>query len=118
MRIPKTLSLFCVFMMSLIITHLPSVALAEGMISTSTVVEEMTRAEASERVQNYLSREDVQNALMKQGLSPSQVTSRVASLSDKEMNQLAKQMEQARYGGDPLMVILIVVLIIFLIKRI
>ncbi len=112
----------CVFTMSLIMSHLPAVAMGNEMrnemIATTVVVNEMSRAEAEQRVQGYLSRADVQKSLEAQGLSSGEVSRKLASLSDYELNQMTKQMDEARYGGDILVAILIVVLIIFLIKRI
>lgn len=127
MRIPKFLQLFCIGLMSLLLTNLPSVAFAEtslqsstmsGMISTQAVVENLTRAEAKQNIENYLSRSDLRQKLIDHGVSPDEVSKRLATLSDSEMRQLSGQMDQARYGGDILIAILVIVLIIFLIKRI
>ncbi|MBX2988350.1 MAG: PA2779 family protein [Bdellovibrionaceae bacterium] len=119
MRIPKPFRLFCCFALSLLMSNLPGVAFAStGMISTAAVAEELNRAEAQRRVQSYLDRPDLREALIEQGLSPDEVSSRLASLSEAEMRQLAGQMEEARYGGDILVTVLLVVLIIFLVKRI
>ena len=118
MKIPYFLRLTCVFLLSLIMTHLPAVAMAEGMISTSAAVADLNRAQAIERLQGYLTRQDVRTALEKQGISASEASQRIASLSDQELNQFSKQIDQAQYGGDILFAILIIVLIIFLIRRI
>lgn len=101
------------------ISNVPSVVIASpGMIPTHVFAEEMTRTQALQNVQNYLNRTDVQQALIERGLSPEEASSRLASLSEAELRQLSGQIEQARAGGDILVTILIVVLIIFLIKRI
>lgn len=118
MRVPKYLKIFCVALMSVIMTQAPQVAMADQMISTSAVVAEMSRAEAEQKVQSVLQMQEVQQQLLKQGVSADEISKRVASLSDMELKQLAGQMDQVRAGGDILFAILIVVLIIFLIKRI
>lgn len=118
MRISKFSKSFLAVLMSVLMTHLPNVVLAEEMIATNVVVNELSRAEAEANVQKYLDRDDVQIALEKQGLSVDEISKKMASLSDYELNQLSKQMDEARYGGDILLTILVVVLIVFLIKRI
>ena len=104
--------------MSLFISNVPSTVLADGMVSTSEVVAGLTREEAKADIENLLSREDVQNELEKRGVSAQEISSRLASLSAEEMRQLSGQINEARAGGDILITILVVVLIIFLIKRI
>jgi hypothetical protein len=90
----------------------------QSMIPTTVVVAQLDRAQAQADVEDFLSREDVKKALIERGVSATEVSSRLATLSEKELRDLAGQMDQARAGGDILIAILIVVLIIFLIKRI
>ncbi|WP_413944383.1 PA2779 family protein [Bdellovibrio sp. HCB-162] len=105
--------------MSAFVSHVPQVALAApGMISTRNFVEQTTRAQDLQTVQDYLSRTDVQKALMDRGLSAEEASSRLASLSEAELKQLSDQIHKAQAGGDILVTILVIVLIIFLIKRI
>ena len=123
MKIPMKLKLFCVYMLSALMTHIPDVALAEtavatSMIPTSAVVSDMNAAEAKANVDQFLKRDDVRQQLMANGISADEAATRVAALSPTEMKNLSSQMEQARAGGDLLVTILVVVLIIFLIQRI
>ena len=123
MRIPMKLKLFCIYMLSVFMTHIPDVALAEtaaaaSMIPTSAVVSDLNKAEAQANIDNFLKRDDVQKQLMANGISADEAATRVAALSPAEMRDLSSQMEQARAGGDILVTILVVVLIIFLIQRI
>ena len=119
MRISATVRTFCTVLMTLILTNIPGVALAQdGMISTSAVAAEMSRTQAERRVQDFLGQSQVRQQLIDRGVSPDEVSQRMASLSDTELRQMAGQMEQARAGGDILVTVLIVVLIIFLIQRI
>ncbi len=118
MRISKRLSLFVSVTMSLLLSNIPSVAFAEGMISTSVVVAELNRVEEQKNVENFLQRNDVREELIKRGVAPDEVSSRLASLSTLELRQLSAQLDQARAGGDILVTVLLVVLIIYLIKRI
>ena len=107
------------FAMAAVLSNIPAIATAQpGMIPTHLVVAELSRTEALKKVHSFLNRSDVQQLLIERGLSAEEASLRVASLSEIELNQLSGQIEQARAGGDILVAILIVVLIIFLIKRI
>jgi hypothetical protein len=118
MRVPNYLKIFCIGLMSFIMTNIPQLAMAEAqMITTSAVVADINRAQEEQNVQSVLQMTEVRHQLLKQGISPDEVSQRVASLSDTELKQLSGQMDQVRAGGDILFAILIVVLIIFLIKR-
>lgn len=109
--------------LSLSLSHLPQVAFAETvtqnkMISTTDVLEQFNRKAAQEKVANFLSQQDVQKKLVEQGLSADEAAQRIASLSDVELQNLSSQIDKAQYGGDILFTILIVILIIYLVKRI
>ncbi len=110
--------------LTVLMSHIPNVALADvaiqkqEMISAGSVLADISREEAAKEVKNYLSKTEVQAELMKHGLTADEVNTRLASLSKQELQQLAGQVQEARAGGDILVTILIVVLIIYLIKRI
>lgn len=94
---------------------------ATGMISTSEVVTQMTRAESQARVAEVLNRGDIQQELVKMGISPEEANRRIAGLSDAEARNLASDLEEAQAGGSIggiLVLVLLVVLIIYLVKRI
>ncbi len=120
----KFFKVWLVVILSLTMSHFPEVALgavAEQMISTTELVDSLTRTQVEAKIQSYLDREDMKNELKRLGISPSEVTQRMASLSLSELNQLRTQIDQARYGGEVfgiLTLVLIVLLIIYLAKRI
>ena len=119
MRFSKRFMAACSFMMCLFMSNIPALALAnQAMISTNVVIAELDRAQTEQKINDYLNRTDVRNALLERGVSADEVSSRLASLSETELRSLSTQVEQARAGGDILITILVVVLIIFLIKRI
>lgn len=97
-------------------------ATAPQMIPTMNFVEEMSRAESLKNITELISRDDVQVELEKVGLSKDEVTKRLASLSDSEIRELTKQLDQARFGGDAvvgiLVIVVLVLLVIFLAKRV
>ncbi len=129
MRLPKLFRNICVFTLTALMSNLPHVAFAETkspqrpqshnqMISTSQVADELSRTEAQQQVESYLEKPELRKALIERGISPDEVSYRLASLSDTELRQMATEMNNAQYGGDILITVLIVVLIIFLVKRI
>lgn len=119
MRFPKHFRNCCVLVLSLMLSHLPQVAFAESqMISTAQVAEELSRTEARQQVENYLEKPELRKALLARGISPDEVSARLATLSDSELRQMATEMNSAQYGGDILLAILLVVLIIYFAKRI
>lgn len=126
MTISRKLRTFLAFVLVLLLSNIPHAAMAEvaqvthpKMIPATDVVEELTREQANANIESFLKRADVRKELMAKGLSEGEVKLRIASLSETELKQLSKQMDQARAGGDGILVaILLIVLIIFLIKRI
>ena len=119
MRFPKFLKFSCIALMSMMLSNIPQVAVAQmKMVPTSDVLKDLNRAQQEKNVQDFLSRADVREQLIKNGVSPEEASKRLASLSQTELRQLSHQVDQARAGGDILFAILIIVLIIFLIERI
>ncbi|MDZ4084920.1 MAG: PA2779 family protein [Bdellovibrionales bacterium] len=125
MRINRKVKTATVFTMALIFSNAPQVVLAEAaqlvpnqMIPTSTLIEELTKEQARENISEFLNHSEVERQLLARGLTKEEATSRLAALSKSELNLIASQIDQAKAGGDILITILVVVLIIFLIKRI
>ncbi len=116
--------IYIAVLMSVLMSQIPYIAVAEampGMIPTSVLIEEMSMNETRSKVRTFLNRQDFQSELVKRGVSPDEVQARVAALSDQEVRHLAAQMDRAQYGGDVggiLIVVVLVLLIIFLAKRI
>lgn len=121
----KLCKVVCALVMALVTSNIPNLALAGGitgarseMISARAVLTEITRAEAEHDIRAYLQKTQVRGELVKQGIAPDEVSDRLASLSEQEIQQLASQVREARAGGEILMAILIVVLIVYLVQRI
>ena len=95
---------------------------AEGMIPTAAVVEQLSRTQSEAQIIELISRADVQAQMESFGLSKNQVTERLATLSDTEIRELTKQIDQAKFGGDGvvgiLVLVVVVLLIIFLVRRV
>ncbi len=122
----KSFRIFWSMLMALLMTHIPHLAWADAaaneMVPTSVVVDQLSREQARAKIISHINRVEVRTELAKQGIAPEEVTQRLASLSDLEMKRMATQMDQAMYGGEPviyiLLVVLLVVLIIYLVKRV
>ncbi len=92
----------------LLIVALPAQA---GLVSTESVA----AAGGRERVAAFLERADVQVQMEALGVSPQDVKSRVAALSDAEVANLAGKIDTLPAGGDGVGAVLGVALLIFVI---
>lgn len=121
----KRIKLSVIVFMTIFMSSLPNVLLAdsvinnkEKMISTEFVLANLNRDEVETQLRDALLADDVQKVLIAQGLTANEVSSRLATLSNQEIQQLSVQVKEARAGGDILVAILLIVLIIYLFKRI
>jgi len=86
-----------------------------AMIETETVMDASLGQEARSRIKQVLVREDVRQALIKQGIDPGEAEARIDSLSDAEAIAVADKLDQLPAGGGALEVLLIVALVVFLV---
>ena len=70
-----------------------------AMISTETAVATAAQQGNHDRVTSFLGRADVQQAMVEQGVDPSEALRRVDSLSDAEVARLAKTIDQLPAGA-------------------
>lgn len=111
--------------LAILLTRMPQLyavdALQGQMISTTEWVNEENRKEMTDKVKHFLDRKDVQDQLAVSGVSAQEAKDRVAALSDAELQHLSGEIDKASYGGNVagiLVIVLLVVLIIYLVKRI
>ncbi len=71
-----------------------------------------TAADSRVRVNAFFAREDVRQAMVKEGVNPADAQSRVAAMSDDEIRALDGRIAQAPAGGDVLGVIFAVFVIL------
>ena len=105
---------FMVAILMLVISGPFQSALA-AMIDTETVMESSLGQEARSRIKQVLVREDVRQALIKQGIDPHEADARIDSLSDAEAVAVADKLDQLPAGSGALEVLLIAALIVFLV---
>ena len=97
------------------VTSFP-VGLAQAkMVTTEQVIGHSTTAEKRAQVLDFLKREDVQHQLTLLGVDPEEAASRVATLSDEELQQIAGRLDQLPAGEGTLGIVVGAVLIIFLV---
>jgi hypothetical protein len=97
-----------------------SVATGAKMVSTDQALGQVMAGQDRARAQAFLNRTDAQEKLQAMGIDAQVVKERVARLTDKEANELARQIDTLPAGGDisnrnlvaVLLIILLVVLLI------
>ena len=96
---------------------LSAVAGAE-MVSTEQAISQSTADQDQARVQVFLGRTEIQAKLHAMGIDTQAVKERVARLTDREVNELAQQLDTLPAGGDisnrNLVAILLAVLLVVL----
>lgn len=110
---PIRKSLSSILALVVFLTSLPSLALAD-LIGTRTVLELQARQERQEQIEQFLSRDEVQQQLITLGVDPADARQRVAALTDSELQQLAQRIDTLPAGGNVIAVlgILFVVLLV------
>jgi len=75
-----------------------------GIVSTGAIVAAERDANLAS-IRGQMQREDVQAQMQKMGVDASSVDARLATLSDSELRDLADQMQKAPAGGDVLVLL-------------
>ena len=109
----------CIFMAVLtIIVSIPRESLLAALIDTETVIDSTHSQEARDQLRQFLAREDIQEALIANGIDPMEAKSRIDALSDEEVIRISDQIDQLPAGGGALeflLITLLVVVIVFVI---
>ena len=104
-----------VLTLCILLTSVPCRFALASMIGTEMVLETARGLEARGYLNRVLAREDIQTALMAQGIDPLEAKSRVDSLSDAEAIGLADHIELLPAGGNAAGAIVGALLIVFLV---
>jgi len=110
-RIAKPLSIFLaiwVFMISG-----PSQAMA-ALVGTERVFDAERVQNARELIHGLMAREDIQAALVREGIDPREAQARAESLSDAEAVRLAGAIESLPAGGSAVGIIVLSILFVFI----
>ena len=102
---------FIVWIMSfsLLGASLPSFSYA-GMIGTQTLIENRQLDDSRARVEEFISREKVQEQIVALGANPTEVKDRLAALTGEELRLLEQNIDNMPAGG-----ILVVIGIVFVV---
>lgn len=109
----KPVSLVLAFFMLMISGPFQSAFAA--IIGTETVLDGARGQQARAYLNQLLAREDVQKALVSQGIDPGEARARIDSLSDAEAIQAADKFEQLPAGSGFVETLLILSFLVFLI---
>ena len=106
----------CYFVtMTMLLMSLPVQTVQAAMVRTETVWTLSTAKNVRENLSQFLKREDVKAIMMAQGISPQEAKSRVNSLSDAEIMQIADKMDKLPAGGSTFGVIIGAAVIVFIV---
>jgi hypothetical protein len=86
-----------------------------AMVGTEMLLRSAQHQQAAARIEEFLDRQEVQAALVSQGVKPEEAKARVASLSDAEVERIAGIVDSLPAGGDGIGAIVGAALLIFLV---
>ena len=112
-KIAKPVSICLTVIMFLMLVPIHGVLAA--LIPTHVVYQGHAGQNARGSINALIDREDVQKALVSQGLDPREARDRVAALSDAEAVKLADMLEELPAGGSAIGVLVALILIVFLV---
>ena len=87
-----------------------------GMVGTEALAQAQVQQDSRAAVDAFLARADVKQQLVAWGVAPEQAESRVASLSESELQQLAMTIGDQPAGGDALVIVGIVFLVLLILE--
>ena len=118
-RVEKSVSILMALLMVMISAPVGSVFAA--MIGTEALLVNPGTSDARDQLRSFFDREDVQSELTARGIDPDEAKSRVDSLSDAEVMQIADRIGELPAGGDAggtIIFVLIIVLLTLLVLEI
>lgn len=107
----KPLSLFLIF--SLILLDFTANTAKAGIIGTEVVIDSLQGENSRSRIEAFLDRKEVQESFVKNGIDLLQAKKSVASLTDQEVSQICKVLDQLPAGGDGVGTVVGAVVLIF-----
>jgi hypothetical protein len=111
-KLSKPTAIFLSFYMLMLACPYQS-ALA-AMIGTESIINVDRGQNSRDYLNSLLAREDIQAALVSQGINPQEAQARIDSLSDDEVNNIANKLDQLPAGGV-LGAILLIAFLVFVI---
>jgi hypothetical protein len=87
-----------------------------AVIGTQQYLSSVDRAEALERIDAVLAREDVKHQLEQLGVDPADAVERVAALTDQELQTLDRHLEGLPAGGSLLGIVGVVFIVLLVLE--
>jgi outer membrane protein OmpA-like peptidoglycan-associated protein len=112
-KISKPAAIFLALHMLMLSGFYQSVSAA--MISTESIINVDRGQSPRDYLNNLLTREEIQAALISQGIDPQEAQDRIDNLSDDEIGKFVHQIDQLPAGGGFFETFIVVVFLIFLI---
>ncbi len=109
-KISKPTAIFLTFYMLMLACPYQSAWAA--IIGTESIINVDRSQSSRDYLNNLLAREDIQAALISQGIDPQEAKARIDSLSDAEVNDIVDKLDQLPAGGV-LGTILIIAFLVF-----
>ena len=108
--------MLCFTLTALLISGSIATSASAAVIGTREALVAESRTEQLSAVEAKLARSDVQAAMIALGVNPADAASRVDSLNDQELVELNHQLDQLPAGGDALVIIGIVFLVLLILE--
>ena len=112
-RVEKIISILMTVILVMITAPVPSVFAA--MVGTEAVLVNPDTQNARDQLRSFLDREDIQSRLTARGIDPAEAKTRIDSLSDAEIMQIADKIDQLPAGGSLWGTVLYLAIIAFIV---
>jgi len=99
---------------SFMFTTFPAASYA-GLVGTDEILSADTRSQQMTEIRNVLARNDVRAQMLDLGVNPAHVDERLSVLTDAELAQLSKGIQELPAGGDSFFVVVGILFVVLLI---
>lgn len=104
--------------LSVAIVNLGFLSAAQAAIIDTSAFVQTDRGSDLASIRTQLDRADVRAQMAKMGVDAANIDTRVAALSDRELHQLAQDMQKAPAGGDGVLAVLGVIFLVLIILQV
>ncbi len=112
----SNMKFLCLLMAVLtLIVSIPKESVLAALINTETMVDSSRSQKARDQLMQFIAREDIQKALIANGIDPMEAEARINTLSDEEVIRISDQIEKLPAGGGAAELLLIMLLVLILV---
>jgi hypothetical protein len=101
-----------------LIVSIPKESVLAALIDTETIIDSSHSQKARDQLMQFIAREDIQRALIANGIDPMEAEARINTLSDEEVIRISDQIEKLPAGGGAaefLLIMLLALILVFVI---